>query len=402
MRCRRTPGPAVGDRGSRRRPSPTAATGRCPRSAHSAAGARRGLQQGLVGELEGAPVHRHEVRARQRAKAFSASSGFMCCGSMNHRGSYAPMGSIAQSMGPQRAPISAKPSKYRCRPSGTPRPRGRAPPSRPRGCRCGPTARASTSAARAPGSPPRRPRGGLPPVELHHVGEPRALQRATPLPSGDKVARAWADALEGGQVEVVVVVVRDQHESRCGGRVGERHARRRLPRDHPLDALGPDGSIGEVAPAEAQRRPPPRPPLTLSKARAAASTASSGPVTGAPAKLVSVGGPKKRTSGSAHPPALSAASRPTSASTGGAMRYPRLEPPSGTPACAARYRPTPPITGRGKQRHPPRRPPPQNANRSSSAKRTAETPCATLSGSSAASTPRTSPDSGPDACALPA
>jgi hypothetical protein len=68
---------------------------------------------------------------------------------------------------------------------------------------------------------------------------------------------------------------------------------------------------------------------------------------------------------------FSAASRPTSASTGGAMRYPRLDP-SGTPACAARYRPTRPIEAANSVTPP--SPTASNANSSASASRTAETP----------------------------
>ncbi len=83
-----------------------------PASDHSAAMRAGGSSRGSSVSLKVPQCIATKCAAFSARKAFSASSGFMCCGSMNHRGSYAPMGIIAQSMGPQRAPISAKPSKY--------------------------------------------------------------------------------------------------------------------------------------------------------------------------------------------------------------------------------------------------------------------------------------------------
>ena len=58
-----------------------------PVLAKNAADPRGGSPSGSSVSLKRAPVHRDEVRAPSRSKASPASSGFMCCGSMNQRGS---------------------------------------------------------------------------------------------------------------------------------------------------------------------------------------------------------------------------------------------------------------------------------------------------------------------------
>jgi hypothetical protein len=61
------------------------------------------LVQWLVRQLEGAPVHGHEIARAE------IDEGLRC---LLGAGSYAPIGNIAASIGPERRPISEKPSKY--------------------------------------------------------------------------------------------------------------------------------------------------------------------------------------------------------------------------------------------------------------------------------------------------